>query len=226
MLRPGERRHVTKQQFVYDTLREAILRCELEPGERLNIGVLAKRLQVSIVPIREALRLLESEGFVVSVAHVGATIAPISRQSIVEVYTILEGLESVSTRAAAQLATPADFDGLEALVAGMDEALAHGRADQWSELNSKFHLTIGRLSAMPMLGQMLERALAEWERVSRHFFKDVLLDRAATAQREHRELLAKMKARDLAGLEETIRTHNQGALSAYTDFLEQTTAAH
>lgn len=220
MSRPDERRHLTKQQFVYETLRDAILRCELRPGERLNIAGLARRLEVSIVPIREALRLLESEGFIVTVAHVGSTIAPISRQSIVEVYTILEGLESVSTRAAAQLARPEDFTALEALVAGMDGALAEVRADQWSELNAGFHLAIGRLAAMPMLEQMLQRALAEWTRVSRHFFKDVLLHRAGTAQQEHRELIAKMKARDLAGLEQTIRTHNQGALTAYTEFLE------
>jgi len=226
MLKPGKRRHVTKQQFVYETLRDAIVRCELLPGERLNLAVLARRLEVSVVPIREALRLLESEGFVVSVAHVGSMVTPISRESIAEVYTILEGLESVSTRAAARLAQPGDFVELERLVAGMDEALAHGRADQWSELNAKFHLAIGRLSAMPMLEQMLQRALAEWGRVSRHFFKDVLLHRAATAQREHRDLLARMKTGDLAGLEQTIRTHNQGALAAYTEFLEQTTSTY
>jgi DNA-binding GntR family transcriptional regulator len=43
-------RHLTKQQFVYETLRDAILKCEFQPGERLNIGGLAKRLGVSIVP--------------------------------------------------------------------------------------------------------------------------------------------------------------------------------
>ena len=217
-----ERRHVTKQQFVYQTLRDAILRCELQPGERLNIGTLAKRLGVSIVPIREALRLLESEGFVVNVAHVGATIAPISRQSIAEIYTILEGLETVSTRVAAQLAQPEHFSELEVLITGMDDALEHGRADQWSELNTRFHLAIGRLSAMPMLEQMLHRALAEWARVSRHLFKDVVLDRANAAQREHRELVARMKAGDLPGVEQIVRTHNQGALAAYTEYLETT----
>ena len=217
-----DRRHVTKQQFVYETLRDAILRCEFQPGERLNIGGLAKRLGVSIVPIREALRLLESEGFVVNVAHVGVTIAPISRQSIAEIYTILEGLESVSTRVAAQLAQPEHFEELEALIAGMDVALEHERADQWSELNTRFHLLIGRLAAMPMLEQMLQRALAEWKRVSRHLFKDVLLHRANAAQREHRELVARMKARDLAGAEQIVRTHNQGALAAYTEYLETT----
>jgi DNA-binding GntR family transcriptional regulator len=215
-----ERRHVTKQQFVYQTLRDAILRCEFQPGERLNIGSLAKRLGVSIVPIREAFRLLESEGFIVNVAHVGATIAPISRQSIVEIYTILEGLESVSTRVAAQLAEPRQFNELEDLITGMDDALAHERADDWSEMNSRFHLTSGRLAAMPMLEQMLQRALAEWVRVSRHLFRDVLLHRANAAQREHRELVVRMRARDLRGAEQLVRRHNQGALAAYTEYLD------
>lgn len=216
-----ERRHVTKQQFVYETLRDAILQCEFQPGERLNIGVLAKRLGVSIVPIREALRLLESEGFIVNVAHVGATIAPISRQSIAEIFTILEGLESVSTRVAAQLAQSEQFIELEDLIARMDEALASGRAEDWSQGNARFHLAIGRMAAMPMLQQMLQRALAEWARVSRHLFRDVVLHRAQAAQREHRELLERMRARDLEGVEQTVRKHNQGALAAYNDHLER-----
>ena len=147
---PVQRRHLTKQQFVYETLRDAILRCEFQPGERLNIGSLAKRLGVSIVPIREALRLLESEGFIVNVAHVGATIAPVSRHSILEIYTILEGLESVSTRAAVQLTRPEHFTELETLIAGMDEALAHGRADEWVDLNSRFHLAIAAVTESPL----------------------------------------------------------------------------
>lgn len=216
MSTPGERRHVTKQQFVYEVMREAILRCEFGPGERLNIDALARRLDVSIVPIREALRVLESEGLVVSVAHVGATVAPISRQSIVEIFTILEGLEAVSTRASALCAGPEDYPPLDTLVSDMDRALADGRLDHWSELNTRFHLAIGRLPAMPMLEQMLQQALASWDRVRRHFFRDVFLHRAHVAQTEHHRLLEQMKRRDIPGLERTIRDHNQGALAAYT----------
>ena len=91
-----QRRHVTKQQFVYETLRDAILRCEFQPGERLNIGGLAKQLGVSIVPIREALRLLESEGFIVNVAHVGVTIAPIWTTSKFEPLMVFRVLNSSS----------------------------------------------------------------------------------------------------------------------------------
>ena len=55
-------RHRTKQEFVYRTLRAAIIRCELPPGERLVIDDLARQLAVSAIPVREALQLLQSEG--------------------------------------------------------------------------------------------------------------------------------------------------------------------
>jgi DNA-binding GntR family transcriptional regulator len=211
----GERRHVTKQQFVYGSVRDAILRCELGPGERLNIDALSRRLEVSIVPIREALRMLESEGLVLSVAHVGATVAPISRGSIVEVFTVLEGLETVSTRAAAERVQPNELRDLEALVAAMDRAFADGRPEEWAALNTRFHLAIGRVCRMPILEQMLQRALDHWDRTRRYFFSNVLLRRADLAQREHHQILAQMKAGDFAGLERTIRDHNQGALAVY-----------
>lgn len=214
------RRHVTKQQFVYGTIRDAIILCELRPGERLVIDELARRLDISIIPVREALRQLESEGLVVNVAHVGATVAPISRQSIVEVFTILEGLETVSARAAAATATDADFRSLEEIVVEMDRSLEADQQSRWAELNSQFHLAISRLSGMPMLNEMLQRALDHWDRVRRYFFNNVFTRRADQAQREHHEILALMKARDLERLEDVMRTHNRGALAAYTSHLE------
>ena len=107
--------HVTKHQFVYGLLRDAIMRCELAPGDRLVIDDLARRFQVSIIPVREALRLLQSEGLVVSVPHVGTTVAPISQASVHEMFAILEGLEVVATRAAAR--TRVGTDDVEAIAA-------------------------------------------------------------------------------------------------------------
>ena len=217
---PSQRPHVTKQQYAYASLREAILRCELGPGERLIIDDLARRLDTSIIPVREAIRLLESEGLVVNIAHVGATVAPISRSSVTETFTVLEGLESVATRSAAQRAEPAGIATLEALVEAMDRALGEGRHDEWATLNTRFHLAITALAGMPMLEQMLRRALDHWERVRRYFFTGVLAHRTELAQREHRMMLAQIKARDLAALEHTVRLHNQGALAAYAEYLD------
>jgi DNA-binding GntR family transcriptional regulator len=215
-----DRTHVTKQQYAYASLRDAILRCEFAPGERLIIDDLARRLDTSIIPVREAIRLLESEGLVVNIAHVGATVAPISRTSVTEIFTVLEGLESVSTRSAAQRADEAGIATLRALVAAMDRALEQARNDEWVALNTRFHLAMAALAGMPMLEQMLRRALDHWERVRRYFFKGVISNRTEVAQREHRQMLALIEARDLAGLERIMREHAQGALAAYAEHLD------
>ena len=218
---PKGTRHLTKQEFVYQTLREAILKCELPPGERLVIDDLARQLQVSAIPVREALQLLLSEGLVVNVPHVGATVAPISRESILEVFTVMEGLEIVSTRLAAQRATEADVQGLADVVAKMDKALAANDHEDWAELNKQFHLTIGELAHLPLLQEMMERIFDRWERVRRFYFSGVLVHRADQAQAEHHEMLDMIRARNVEKLEAMIRRHNQGGLESYTSYFDK-----
>lgn len=215
----GRAAHVTKQQAVYRTLRESILRCELRPGARLVIDDLARQFQVSIIPVREAIRQLQAEGLVLSVAHVGGTVAPISHASVVEVFTVLEGLEVVATRAAAERLTPADLTVLTDLVTAMDRAIEGGSPGLWAEMNTRFHLAIAAIAGMPMLEDMLQRAFDRWERVRRYYFSDVLIHRTRIAQAEHHALLHQIEARDFPQLERTIRQHNQGALASYLTYL-------
>lgn len=216
---PTAGRFRTKQEFVYRALRDAIMRCDLAPGERLVIDDLARQLAVSAIPVREALQLLQSEGLVTSVPHVGATVTPISHESIDEVFTVMEGLEIVATRAAALRMTEEEAGALAEIVDAMDAAIADARHEDWADLNSRFHLSISRLSAMPMLHEMTERVLARWDRLRRFYFNGVLVHRIQQAQGEHRELLAAMRSRALDELEQTVKQHNQGALVAYTSYL-------
>src|SRR5687768_110831 len=218
-------RHVTKLQFAYAELRDAIIRCELKPGDRLVIDDLARRYDVSIIPVREALRMLESEGLVVSVAHTGTTVAPVSRQLIVEVFALLEGLETVSGRAAAAAPSRDGLTRLEDIAGRMERALSAGRTGVWAELNTEFHLAISSLSGMPMVDHMLRRALDHWDRVRRYFFTGVVTRRAPQAQREHRRMLEQLRAGDVDGLERTMREHNRGALQAYLTYLDGAAAA-
>jgi DNA-binding GntR family transcriptional regulator len=212
--------HLTKQAFVYTTLRSAIIRCELEPGTRLIIDDLARRHEVSIIPVREALRVLQSEGLVVSVGYVGARGALISRDSVLDVFTRLYGLELVGTRAAAERATAGELDHIASLVDKMDDAVEADRPQRWADLNTEFHLAISRAAGMPILLEMTQRALDLWDRVRRYYFKGVLARRAREAQAEHRLILQQLRARDLAGLEKTVRQHNHNALAAYTSYLD------
>ena len=105
-------------------------------------------------------------------------------------------------------------------MAAMDASLAARMTDQWADLNNRFHAAIARLTGMPMLQEMMERALDRWDRVRRYYFSGVLVHRAEQAQQEHHALLEAMKNRDLAGLEALVRQHNQGALSSYTAYVQ------
>ena len=219
-------RRATKLHYAYAALRQAIVRCELAPGERVVIDDLARRFDVSIIPVREALRMLESEGLIVSVAHTGTSVAPISRQSIVEVFAVLEGLETVSARAAASQASAPALQRLQVLLERMDRALAGSRPGTWAELNTEFHLAISGMSGMPMVQQMLQRALDHWDRVRRHFFTGVFTRRAPLAQREHHQILSQLRERDGDALERTMKMHNRAALQAYLAYLDQSAQKH
>jgi len=215
---PPGTRHQTKQDFAYQTLRAAILSCELQPDERLVIDEIARRLGVSIIPVREALQMLQAEGLVVNVPHVGAAVAPISRESIVDVFTVLEGLELVSTRLVAEQGPPASLDDL---VRSMDECAASGLFERWADLNTRFHQTISESTGLPLLAEMMDRVLGRWDRIRRYYFNGVLSHRVMAAQQEHRDILAALKARDYASLEAHVRGHNRGALAAYIQYRDR-----
>ena len=152
---PAETRapHRTKQEFVYRTIRSAILRCELRPGERLVIEDLAQRLDVSTIPVREALQLLQSEGLVESVPHVGTTVTPPSTRVDLDVFTIMEGLR-LSPAGGGGAATPADSENLDRLIREMDAVVESSRLEVWGDLNTQFHVAIASIAGLPMLLQM------------------------------------------------------------------------
>ena len=220
-IRPRSNIHRTKQAFVYGALRQGILRCELSPGQRLVIEDLARKLDVSPIPVREALHLLQSEGLVETVPHVGTTVAPLSRESILETFSILEGLQVVAARLVATRHDPAEAAELEGLVVGMDEALAAGRLESWAELNARFHVMLGALPGLPLLEQMTNQAFDRWDRVRRYFFSNVLALRVSQAQQEHHAIVAAIRARDIDAVVALVHAHSQSALAAYLEYLDQ-----
>lgn len=211
----------TKQEYVYQALRSAIMTGELPPGQRLVIDDIARRLEVSAIPIREALQSLQAEGLVVSAPHVGATVATVSQDEIHEVFAIMEGLETVAVREAARRLTPEQGEQVAALVSEMDALVQAREYERWAALNGKLHRSIGDVAAMPLLVEMTDRVLSRWERLRRHYFQGVLVPRVEQAQREHRELLQALLARDPDQAERLVRAHNRNARTAYADFLER-----
>jgi DNA-binding GntR family transcriptional regulator len=214
---PGFR---TKQELVYHTLREEILACALLPEQRLVIEDIARRLHVSTIPVREALQLLQSEGLVETVPHVGATVAPLSRESIVDVFSVLEGLQMVAGRLAAVRADERALALLSDYVRAMDEAVARNQFDVWADLNTRFHVAISDISALPLLRQTNAQALDRWDRIRRYFYDGVLAPRVPQAQREHHDLLAALTSRDATAVGTVTRQHYRGAMAAYLDYVD------
>jgi DNA-binding GntR family transcriptional regulator len=211
----------TKQELVYRTLRDAILTCELAPDQRLVIDDIARRLSVSTIPVREALQMLQSEGLVTMVPHVGAAVASLSRESIVDVFSVLEGLQVVAGRIAATEASEGELEELSSLVREMDHAINGDRYEDWADLNTQFHARIGAIPGLTLLRQSNEQALDRWDRVRRFFYNGVLSHRVADAQREHHELMAALAAHDGAAVASTMLHHYRHALDAYLQYLDK-----
>jgi DNA-binding GntR family transcriptional regulator len=209
----------TKQEWVYSTLKEAILGCALAPGARLTLDDLAEQLKVSRVPVREALLQLQIEGLVDITPHAGAVVSPISLDSIHELFMILEELEVLAGKVVAERASSEDLKGLEDMLASMEEANAEGDVERWSGLNTEFHREISRLSGMPFLQQITEKALEKWDRMRRYFLMEVLHKRTTQAQEEHCQIYAALKGGDVEAVKQSIRTHNRNALKAYLAYL-------
>jgi DNA-binding GntR family transcriptional regulator len=207
----------SKKKLVTETLRNAILNGELIPGTRLVIEDLAKQLGVSPIPVREALQQLDADGYVALEPYLGARVAPIEAESVVEVFSLLETMEVVSSRAACQHMTDADFNVLEEILVRMDSLV--GDPELWSQENRHFHKFICDKSGTRLVGSLMSKVLDHWDRLHRYFLTDVFLRRLPQAQREHWKILKTLRTRDPAATEVVIREHAQASLTAYTKHL-------
>ena len=220
------KRYLTKQEWVYSTLKDAIQLCDLAPGTRLTLDELAEQLQVSRVPVREALLQLQAEGLVDMAPHTGAVVSPVSTDSIHELFMILEELEVLSARVVAEKSCPQDLENLEGVLKGMQEAVAQGNSNRWSELNTEFHSEICRLSGMPFLQQITEKTLERWDRMRRCFLTEVLHKRITHAQEEHRQIYIALGQKKVETVEQLIRAHNRNALKDYLTYLSEKDQSH
>ena len=207
----------SKKELVTATLRNAILNGEFTPGMRLVIEDLAKQLGVSAIPVREALQQLSADGYVIIEPYLGARVAPIEAESVVEVFSLLETMEVVSSRAACQHMSASDLGALEQILVKMDSLV--GEPELWSQENRRFHRFICDKSGTRLVASLMSKVFDHWDRLHRFFLKDVFVRRLPQAQREHREILRALKTRSAERAEAVIRKHAQASLSAYTRYL-------
>jgi len=207
----------SKKELVTATLRNAILNGEFTPGMRLVIDDLARQLGVSAIPVREALQQLSADGYAIIEPYIGARVAPIEADSVIEVFSLLETMEVVSGRAACVHMSEADFAVLEQILRKMDSLVDD--PELWSQENRHFHKFICDKSGTRLVASLMSKVFDHWDRLHRFFLKDVFARRLPAAQREHWKILNTLRTRNAAETEAVIRKHAQASLAAYTQYL-------
>lgn len=209
--------YASKKDAVYDSIRTAIFQGGFQPGERLVIDTLAKDLGVSAIPVREALQLLQADGLVDIKPHAGATVTDIHPDTVYEVFKLLETTEVISSRAACENMSDAELEELEQLIAAMDH-LTHD-PERWSAENVRLHQFICKRAGTRLAGEVMVKALDQWNRIRHYYLDAVFASRVEQAQQQHWTILEALKTRDADRVEAIIQKHNQTALADYQKIL-------
>ena len=193
------------RDVVFNTLRQAILKGELEPGERLMEIQLAERLGVSRTPIREAIRKLELEGLVLMVPRKGAEVASISEKSLREVLEVRRSLEELAIELACQKITQEQIQELEAAEAVFAEAVQKGDPMTIAESDESYHDVIYQATGNGRLVQILNNLREQMYRYRVEYLKDIAVRR--TLAEEHRSICEALRAGDETQALDYIRVH-------------------
>ncbi|HLS49192.1 MAG TPA: GntR family transcriptional regulator [Actinomycetaceae bacterium] len=207
---------LSKSEMVYRQLRERILSGKYGPGYRLVLDRIARELEVSPVPVREAVRRLEAEDLVLFTRNVGAEVAGINPRDYADAMQTLAYLEGAATSLAAPHLSPEQIDHATALNERMRE-LADTDPVQFTELNEQFHRTLCEACPNRHLLDLVHR---EWQRMAmiRQSSFSRIGSRAATSVAEHENLLTLV--RDRASLDEIERLARSHKLRTMTEFLD------
>jgi len=173
---------------VQERIRDAIMNRLLMPGQRIDQNKLAEELQVSLVPVREALKGLEAEGLVTIIPRRGAFVTEISLDDLDDLYFARAVLEGETIAHAVQRMDGFDFTPLHELIERMQEATNRQDIKEFMELNREFHLMIYRVLENEHL---LQAIITLWERSELYRYRYMFaLRNTAVVHEEHRGLLA------------------------------------
>ncbi len=204
------------RNVVYESLRQAILDGSLPRGERLVESELAETLNVSRMPVREAIRKLEAEGLVEHQPRKGAVVKGFSEEEILEIYAIREAMEALAAVQAVRRATDEEIRNLEKAMDEIDRLCELGEevgASEIFEANRVFSEAVIEACHMPRLIQVINTYKDYLER-----FRRVTLanpSRRELVRREHRQIFEAIRDRDEKRAEALTREHIRGALEAY-----------
>ena len=193
------------RDVVFNTLRQAILKGELAPGERLMEIQLAEKLGVSRTPIREAIRKLELEGLVLMIPRKGAEVAKISEKSLKDVLEVRRSLEELAIELACQRMSDSDLTDMEKAQRAFQEAVKKGNAMEIAETDEAYHDVIYNCTRNMRLVQILNNLREQMYRYRLEYIKDE--DKRQILLIEHEKILRALRGRHLAEARAAVREH-------------------
>lgn len=193
------------RDVVFNTLRKAILKGELKPGERLMEIALAERLGVSRTPVREAMRKLELEGLVVMIPRRGAQVANITEKDLNDVLEVRIALENLSIENACARMTEEQLAQLWDAAKEFERTMSDGNLVKLAEADVAFHEVIYQSSDNRRLNQVLNNLREQIYRYRVEYLKDE--ETRNLLVKEHEELYEAIRARDVGLAQEISFRH-------------------
>ncbi len=196
--------HRPLRDKVVGELRRRIVDGVYEPGDRLTEERLADDFGVSRNPVREAIRVLEAEGFLTAQPRRGAVVASMSVRDLEDLFDVRGALEVLAARLAAERIDPSGAAALDRL---LDRARVARQVVDLAALNTQFHDTISTLSGNTLLTGMMEPLHGRLQWV----YRQSVEARAAQSWAEHRELATAIRAGDAEAAAAAARAHVMAA---------------
>ena len=203
------------RDVVFNTLRQAILRGELKPGERLMEIQLANKLGVSRTPIREAIRKLELEGLVLMIPRKGAEVADIKEKNLRDVLEVRRALEILAVRLACERITDEQIVELRQAASDFKFTLKNEDITKIAEADVKFHDVIYEATGNKKLIQLLNNLREQMYRYRVEYLKNEsaykkLLD-------EHEEIINKIENRSTQEAIDVVCRHIDNQVKTVVD---------
>lgn len=178
---------------ITDALREAILSGRLKAGSRVRQEELAEEFGISRIPVREALRRLESEGLMILVPNSGAWVSKLDRDEYIEIYKVRERLEPLAISESSARLTSETIGRMEEIALQIEQA---ADPDDFLRLDREFHLLSYEGANMPQLTQMIHRFWNSTQQYRRAFTATAGQAGMAAVYQEHRLILDALRRRD------------------------------
>ena len=210
-------RRTTLHEELTQRLRDLIIHGELQPGMKVPERDLCEAYDVSRTPLREALKVLASEGLVLLEPNRGARVTPITQEDMDEVFPVMGALEALAGELACRNITPAELEEIRRHHA---EMLAHHQAGDlagYYAANQKIHEGILGAARNPTLAAHYRALSARVQRA--RYVANTTPDRWKQAVEEHVQIMAHLTARDGAKLAATLRQHLENKLRAVSQSL-------